>query len=243
MGNFEPANRKLIEHGKLSLGEGGSALDSAAAILNSAGLLDRSGGVLLSSEAALARAPIYFLGMNPGGTEEEGIVYPTLLDNLVAARLGASAWDDPEPWGSGKRSSPAGLAPMQKRFKSIAAFLKLDYRKIPASNLVFTRSRDVASHNNFEADRDLCRPVHELFLEEVQAEKLWIMGNTDNAAGILTDLKMVWRDARHAKWSIGHGTGTFCGRPLEICHTPHLSLWDPTGKDDLLAFAFGLENP
>ena len=181
---------------------------------------------------------MYFIGLNPGGNIDDEEARGSILDSLVYSRIGGNAFD--QDWSSPGRKYMPGFAPMQARFKAIASFLGIAYGAIPASNLVFTRSVDVASHPEFAGDRAACAQVHRIFMDAIRPRKLWVMGSTDQAADLLTDQKIEWQDARHAKWSIGHGRAMFCGREVELCHTPHLSLWDPTGKEDLLRFAFGM---
>lgn len=225
------ANLLLNERGHHHLGKGGAALDEIFCVLANTDLLHRSGAVMLSPEAVLRPAPLLFMGLNPGG--DENAVSTSLLDNLVSCRMGISAWD--EIW-----KGEAGNSVLQMRFKHIAKFLRMDPLTIPSTNVVFTRSRDVASHRNWAEDRQATLAVHEIFAATVEPEMLWIMGNPDAAGELITDQRIEWRNSGHGNWSIGHGTATYAGRPVTLCHTPHLSRWDPAGKEQALRFAFGL---
>lgn len=227
---------------------GSEPLDRLAALLDSEELdmLDESGSLLISSEATLrdgGNSDIYFLGLNPGGEAGEDFSifgrFPTIYESLALSRMGVSGWD--QDWSRKDASYPPGQAPMQRRFKHIAGFLGLAYGEIFATNLVFARSRRFKALRRLEEQIEACLPVHQLLVEIVQPKRLWVMGNTDSAGNALNlhgDVR--WRDAKHANWSIGHGTVDFCGRRMTLCHTPHLSLWDATSEDkqELLDFAF-----
>lgn len=225
-------NLKLNDEGLQQLGKGGKPLDEIFKALNEAEQLHRSGGVLMSPESTLQQGAILFVGLNPGGDAEQATT--TILDNLAAVRRGQSAWE--EEW----KGRP-GEALLQKRFKQVAHFIGRDPLSIPATNVVFTRSRDVASHRDWSSDRAAAMAVHRILADTIRPEKLWFMGNPD-VAGDLLKLgdNVEWRVSGHGNWSIGHGTATYAGHPVEFCHTPHLSRWDPTGKEDDLRFAFGL---
>jgi uracil-DNA glycosylase len=156
--------------------------------------------------------------------------------------MGVSGWD--QDWSRKGASFEPGQAPMQRRFKHVARFLGLSYGEVFATNLVFARSRRFKVLPRLEDQIEACLPVHEAMMDIVRPSRLWVMGNADSAgSAIKLHRDVEWRDAKHANWSIGHGTVDFCGRTLTFCHTPHLSLWDATAEDkqSLLEFAFGLE--
>lgn len=126
--------------------------------------------------------------------------------------------------------------------KQVAEFIGLNPLLIPSTNAVFTRSRNVVSHPSWAEDRRATLAVHRILASTIQPEKLWFMGNPDKAGEILTVHRITWQSAEHKDWSIGHGTVVYGGHPVTLCHTPHLSRWDPTGKENELRFAFGLSD-
>ena len=227
------ANMGLREQALPALGEDGKPLDAIFGLLGESGLLHHSGGVMQSPESTLAPSRVMWIGLNPGG--DSAIHDTTLLDSLVACRSEISGWE--EDWtGVGP-----GKALLQQRFKRVAQFAGLDPITLPATNAVFTRSRDTRSHEDWAKDRAAGLPVHRLLAETIQPDAVWFMGDPIKAAGILTVEKVQWREARHRGYFVGRGRATYAGRSVAFYNTPHLSRWDPTGKDDLLSFAFGLD--
>ena len=156
----------------------------------------------------------------------------TVLQSLVACRSGLSAWSE------GGHGQPHGSM-LQRRFKWVARFIKLDPLAIPATYAVFTRSRRVADSRIRAADRTATRAVHELFSDAIQPEAVWLMGDPANAGDLLKDMRSEWRPVDHGDGAIGHGAGIYAGRPVTLCHTPDLSIWDPVGRLEELRFAFG----
>lgn len=227
----------VLEAGLKAVGTGEKLLDRIHKHLDGKKMLGRSGSVFLSAEAALhSECQTYFLGLNPGGTDDELNPINTVAESLCSTRLAVNAFD--QDWSSERRTFKPGRAPMQKRFKYIADWLGLAYGDIPAANLVFTRSASISEHNSFYLDRDAVAPVHQLIMDEIKPSRLWIMGDVRHAATLLKFTKEEWRDSGYKNWSIGRGHGYFCGHQVEICHTPHLSFWDPSTNLKALKFAF-----
>ena len=200
-------------------------LDKAFRKLSEAGQLDRSGAVLASSEATLREGYCYFIGLNPGGDDDEVSLvsaFPTIRESLALARLGCNGFD--QDWSRDGASYPAGGSPMQQRFKFICSQLGLTYSQVFATNFVFARSRDVASLEGFARDVDVCAPVHQIFLGTVKPKFFWLMGNTDTV-GLKPDFE--WTQSGHGNWSIGRGEISLWGETLPAFHTPHLSSWSP----------------
>lgn len=227
--------------------KGSSALDYVAALAEQAALLDTSGAILISSEATLQpnrRSDVYFLGLNPGGAAEEDVGsegFPTIFQSLALSRLGVSGWD--QDWSRPGATYKPGEAPMQRRFKHVARRLGLAYGESCATNLVFARSRHFKDLRDVQQEVQHSLPIHKCMLDAVQPRRLWVMGDPAHAGNALkVHTGVEWRPAGHANWSIGRGTVNFCGRTMEFCHTPHLSVWDATAQDkqELLSFAFAL---
>lgn len=234
------AMNMLYHCGFDEIGKGGTLLDAAADILFTAGLRDRSGGVLQSAEATLRPGDIYFIGINPGG-EDGGVdsQLPLIHESLAMSRMGCNAFD--QDWSRERAGYPPGQSPMQRRFKHIAARLGKSYGEIAATNLTFTRSRSVGVHPGMTAELGHCLRVHARFLDVVKPSTIWLMGSTgeiENAMRLRV-AKQDWRPSGYSNWTIGRGAVDFCGREYQLCHTPHLSFWDPETNPDALAHAFG----
>lgn len=215
-------------------------LDQARRVLAEEGLLDRSGGVLMSSEATLRKGVTYFIGLNPGGEDaapdspdDRVSDYPTIAESLDASRMGCNAFD--QDWSTKTRSFAPGQSPMQSRFKFICRELGLCYAEVCATNFVFTRSTNVADHTSWERDLRASARVHSIFLEAVRPDFLWIQGNP---ATVDLEVDMEWQPSGYSNWSIGRGTVMLGGKQYQACHTPHLSFWNPQSCTEQLGWAF-----
>ena len=242
------AMRQLLRRcGFDPVGESDRPLDHIYSLLRGNNMLDVSGGVLISSEAALSPRSdsIYFVGLNPGGDasiESAKNTFPTVEESLSMSRLGVSGWN--QDWSRRGRRYDPGQAPMQRGFKHIARVLGRAPDEILATNIIFSRSRNLAMHPNFAVQIQTCLPIHEYLIRLLKPTRLWVMGNPDRAKGaIVLNSDVIWKEARHSNWRVGHGSAQFCGYEMVFCHTPHLSYWDATAADkqDLLAFAFGVD--
>lgn len=222
-------------------------LDEITRRLDKSDMLDEAGGLLQSSEATLRHNPdcdIYFLGLNPGGVAQVdySVLDPgqTVYESLALARLGVCGWD--QDWSRKRATYPAGESPLQRRFKHVANLLGVPYAAILATNLIFARSRSFRALPNAKEQLAACLPLHRMMVEEKRPERLWVMGNVSNAGDSIILEDVEWRKDRKMNWWVGHGEALFCGRRMELCHTPHLSYWDATapGNADVLRFSFGL---
>jgi hypothetical protein len=137
-------------------------------------ILDKSGTILYSSCETLKPGKYYFLGLNPGGSDEGT---NTIQQSLIELELGSStrnAYLD-EDW-SGSRSYGKGCHPLQKSFKFLFKELGEDPYTVCASNLIFTRSRDERDAGYPEL-AELCWPVHEAILRVVQPHAIITFGD------------------------------------------------------------------
>jgi hypothetical protein len=131
-----------------------------------------SGKVFYSGRTAFSGAArVYVLGNNPGGDPVEKVAATVGADiDSVLSRKPAewSAYCD-ESWGG----RPAGDHPLQRRLRHLLSGLELDPRHVPASNLMFVRSRRSA---DLRADADAliekCWPMHEAVLATLRPEAL-----------------------------------------------------------------------
>lgn len=216
-------------------------LDRIFRVLQASDLLDQSGSVLISSEATLVENDIYFLGLNPGGADDpdSGISsFPTLRESLALSRMGCCGFD--QDWSrKGARFLP-GQSPMQTNFKAICKRLGRCYAELPAANVVFTRSSDLASHGKYQSDLDRGIKVHRILLDRIRPKLLWLMGNPANAGDhlIIRDDQSEWRKSGYSNWTIGRGRVEFCGQDFAFAHTPHLTFWSPKEREPLIDWAF-----
>ena len=234
----EESQHGLLDQTLLEVAEDeASPLGSACRILKQANMLEESGSVFTSSEATLRPGFFYFIGLNPGGeaSDESGEgKLPSIGKSLALSRLGCNGFD--QDWSRPTARFPAGHAPMQLAFKDICLRLGMNYAEVCATNFVFTRSARVASHPEFERDRLAHADVHRLFLDVVQPEFVWLMGDP-STVGLDTD-QMSWEPSGYGNWSIGRGTIELFGRSYRACHTPHLTFWSAQRYRDAFDWAF-----
>jgi hypothetical protein len=128
-------------------------------------LMSRSGKVFYSGRAAFTQnCPLYMLGINPGGDPE------VLRSETVGSH---STWvlkQAPEEWSAYRDESWNGVRPgaygMQPRVLHLLGRLGLNPARVPASNLVFVRSRRQDDLADFERSAAECWPFHHQVIEE-----------------------------------------------------------------------------
>ena len=141
-------------------------------------VIDRSGKVFYSGrDAFMPPAPLYVLGVNPGGDpsehEKETVASHTAA---VLERLPGdwSAYRD-ESW----RSARPGTFGMQPRVLHLFHALGLAPGRVPCSNLVFVRSRregDMGSE--LTSLSELCWPFHSFAIERMRPRAVLCFGKT-----------------------------------------------------------------
>jgi hypothetical protein len=237
------ACRVLREQSLPQLGEGGMPLDALASLLDSRDQLQEPGELLLSAESTLVSggsSPFYFLDLRHQGVAEDFCILdkiPTVQDSLVRSRLQKCVWHNiaNEP---ATRSSTARTS-----FKHIAGLLGVSHSDILASNFIFARSRRFrASKTIWEQHLD-CLPAHELMVEMVKPEVLWVTGSDPKALELSgPPVRVSWRALRSDPSArVARGKFEFCGRQLHVCITPDLASWDATSEEDQDALSWALE--
>lgn len=113
------------------------------------------------------RPPFYFLGHNPGGIQEQhdSIVYTQAAHRLTTPEY--SSYDEHrEPW----RKSNGHRNPMgQRRVTGLFEGLGQKPTLVPASNVVFARSRDItALSRGFEYEAQDCWSFHASMIEALR---------------------------------------------------------------------------
>jgi hypothetical protein len=138
-----------------------------------------SGKVFYSGRNAFSGpASIYVLGFNPGGdpaSRTEETVGGHTERVLFQAPADWSAYYD-EVWK--ERAKRAGEAPLQRRMRHLLSGLRLDPRCVPASNLIFTRSRRSGGLPRVDLDTliKMCWPVHQEVLDTLCPKALICFG-------------------------------------------------------------------
>lgn len=139
-------------------------------------LLHQSGKVFYSGRKAFSRpAPIYILGLNPGGCPEAG------RNDTVASHTQWLMQEADADWSAYRDESWEGRVPgtygMAPRILHLLERLHLSPGEVPASNLVFKRSRR-ESHiaGEFEKLADLCWPFHAHVIDQLQPKVVVCLG-------------------------------------------------------------------
>lgn len=142
-----------------------------------ASILEKSGSVFYTGRSAFSsQSSVYVLGLNPGGC-------PMRQRNETVAADIEQFWSQPAVWSAYSDESWEGKAPgtagMQPRMLHLFARLGLDPRQVPASNVVFVRSRSEADlARQKQLLLDACWPVHEAVIEVLQVKAVMCLGNT-----------------------------------------------------------------
>jgi hypothetical protein len=171
-------------------------------------LYDRSGKVFYSGPAAFsAPAPVYLLGLNPGGSPVQQ-ADQTIGRNLEDWRTRPARWSDylDESW-AGMPPGEYGMAP---RIRHLFEKLSLDPREVPASNVVFVRSAreaDLAAEKHELLDK--CWRVHSAVIEALGISTIVCLGGTagrwvrarldasDKVGEFVERNKRAWRSEAH----------------------------------------------
>lgn len=140
-------------------------------------LLSQSGSVFYTGKQAFrGERSLYLLGLNPGGD-------PVAQESNTVARHIREFQERRQPWSAYADESWEGAPPgtwgMQPRILHMLARLHLDPLEVPASNVVFARSRSEADLRDRKSDwLDACWPVHETVIESLGVRTLVCFGGT-----------------------------------------------------------------
>lgn len=216
-------------------------LFSAAVPLN---LMDESGKVFYSGRAAFSRpSALYVLGVNPGGDPEN---YP---HETVRSHTRRVIHDLPADWSAYRDESWDGASPgsygMAPRVLHLFAKLGLDPARVPASNLMFVRSRREEQIKHRQAElSDQCWPFHALVIEKLRPRVILCLGTSAGdyvrnklGAHRLTD-QFVEQNAR--RWTSRTFEGRLGVRVVVATH-PSIADWRAAATDPsrLVAQAMG----
>ena len=151
-------------------------IDSAVGAIPAA-ILARSGSVFYSGRSAFSgAAPLYLLGLNPGGSPQRQ-ASETVAADITQWRTQPGDWSAyaDESW----EGAPPGTYKMQPRVLHMLRQLRLDPRRVPASNVVFVRSSSEAA---LSAEKQsllaACWPVHAAVIQALGVRTLVCFGGT-----------------------------------------------------------------
>lgn len=159
-------------------------------------LLARSGAIFYTGRAAFTGVrPIYLLGLNPGGNPDE-MRGNTIARYLEKGKQRPERWSEyqDEPW----QGAAPGIWGMQPRIRHLADRLGVCLHDVPASNVVFVRTRNERDLN--AEKRQLmseCWPVHEAVIQTLKVRAIICLGKT---AGHWVRRKLNAREAPIAKF-------------------------------------------
>lgn len=146
-------------------------------------LLAESGEVFMSGRSSFAApSPLYILGLNPGGNPDvlaEWSISRNISDALTLPdRAHWSSYAD-ESWGGAK----PGTNPFQRRMQHLFDVVGVtDPRTVPASNLIFVRTRSEALLKGRKAELTAaCWPFHQRVIDSLQTRVVLALGQTCGA--------------------------------------------------------------
>jgi hypothetical protein len=134
-----------------------------------------SGSVFYTGPKAFSQKKVlYILGLNPGGSplkkDHQTINYHT--EKLLRQKEGWSEYRD-EKWDN----KAPGSAPLQRRVLHLLAQLELNPSEIPASNVVFVRTRRaIHIKKDFFRLASLCWPFHQYVIESQNIQNILCFG-------------------------------------------------------------------
>ena len=199
-------------------------------------LLTQSGKVFYSGRAAFSGQPsLYILGVNPGG--DPG----SMQDETIASHTEWVSSVAPADWSAYRDERWKGKAPgshgMQPRLIHMFAALGLQPGSVPASNLVFVRSRREGEiSDDFERLAGLCWPFHKYILESLRPKVILCLGKT---AGDYVRMKTgvneryaTFTEQNNRRWQ-SHAYRSGSGSKVIVATHPSIADWtahqsDPT---------------
>lgn len=195
-------------------------------------LFTRSGKVFYSGRAAFAEpSALYVLGVNPGGDPSN--FEAETVGNHTEAVLSLH----PDNWSAYRDESWEGAAPgtygMAPRVRHLFQALGFDAGYVPASNLVFARSRREGElKTKLSTLADLCWPFHAFVIERLRPKAVLCFGKTTgnyvrSRVGANT-LFAEFIEANNRRWrtqTFSNGTG------LKVIVATHPSIADWTAPN------------
>jgi hypothetical protein len=135
-----------------------------------------SGSVFYSGRAAFSGTPaVYILGANPGGDPARQFNETLQIHTEFVLKAAPELWSAycDESW----IGRPVGQAPLQRRIQHLLSCLGLNPRMVPASNLVFSRSRRLEHLvGDYDQLANLCWPFHEAIIHSLRPKGIICFG-------------------------------------------------------------------
>ena len=193
-------------------------------------------GVLLNSgrEAFTGCSGVYLLGSNPGG--DPAVETETVADQARRALEGEdSNWSSfrDDSWQNGTRKP--GTVPMQRSVLHLLKQPGLDPGAVPASNMVFVRSRregDIPG-DQMRTLAKACWPFHEAMIEQLGVRVIVCFGGKTSefvcdklAAHVETDRFV---EANRRRWTSRTYLSPHGISVVDARHPSVASRWSPTG--------------
>lgn len=153
-----------------------SVLDTIARVAdeNLSQIANESGTLLYSSPTTVRPGRFYFLGLNPGGTQDQTATIRQSIDDLRSGLTTENAYLD-QDWSSTTKQFGKGGHPLQKNFRYLFESLGEDTSSVCASNLIFSRSVDERGAGGLNR-AEICWPVHDAILAVVRPSALITFG-------------------------------------------------------------------
>jgi hypothetical protein len=143
------------------------------------------------------------LGLNPGGSPQEE-AHETVEQHTdkVLKELSPdwSAYRD-EQW----KGKSAGTHGMQPRIIHMLRQLRLDAGHVPASNVIFVRSKREKDLGEFSRFAELCWPFHKTVIERLGVRVVLCFGKSSgkwvcNQLGAQERIDDIFRENNHRRW-------------------------------------------
>jgi hypothetical protein len=237
---MDPRSLLAIEHAKYFVHEAEGipmTLFDEFQLAMPTSLMQQSGKAFYSGrEAFSSAAPLYVLGLNPGGEPD------SLRTETVGAHTEWVSGAAPTNWSAYRDESwegkLAGCHGMQPRVLHLFTVLGLDPGAVPASNLIFARSRREANMAGRTSTlSELCWPFHSLVIERLRPTVLLCLGKT---TGDFVRAKTgahqhcgTYTEQNRRKWQ-SHSYRSSSGLNVVVATHPSIADWtavdsDPTG--------------
>lgn len=195
--------------------------------------LDSYGEVIYSSHETLKQGDIYLMGLNPGGGGHTKL--GEHIDKMLT-RTDNSYTD--EAWTNRKTTHRKGEAPLQERVKGLIGSLGYNIEKVCSTNLIFTTSR--SSNELCFGIAGICWAFHEILLDIVKPKIIITFGNSETSASPYFFLKSLFKGEEmkipsgYGDWTCKGFNTTINGRDTFIVGLPHLSYYNPKGKNHVI---------
>ena len=188
-------------------------------------LKDVPGETLYSSLSTLKKGDIYLMGTNPGGSDNY-----LLSEDLEKLKTKTTNGYLDEVWKTDKGTPAKGQAILQIRVQTLISELGYDLREVCASNLIFTKSKNIESLGyKFKDIAEKCWNIHDKILNIVQPKMIIVFGNGESNSPY-SYLKKKFKSQNYNSQTTGWGKYKAKSFECEIngCKTsviglPHLS--------------------